>query len=324
MPRSHDLTMAGLLLAAGGLLHVVLTIAPRAIGRFAAVTLGGMDGGLAQQSLAPLVGTWLGTCTPILAGGAAGGFVVGVFQSGGVAAKAKFFDFTRISPGPRLRSLFGSTEGLTNLAVALVKAAIVGLVVISYLRGTWRDSLAHSHSTISIQASLLSGAIVGLLIRVAGIMALIGVGDWGLSWFRLERQLRMTNQEMRDDLKEDAGDPMIRAQRRRRHRELARQRSLKHVATADVVMVNPTHYAVALSYVARRMRAPRVVAKGANAMAEQIRQIARRSGVPVLEQPPLTRQLFRRVKVGNEIPPELFEAVAAVLAVVYRIRRRTA
>jgi len=126
---------------------------------------------------------------------------------------------------------------------------------------------------------------------------------------------------VRDELKEQMGDPQVRSRRRRKQRDLVQQRSIKNVAKADVVLVNPTHYAVALAYDSAKMAAPRVLAKGADRLAEKIRGKARHHGVPVVSNPPLTRKLYAAVDVGRDIPEDLYHAVAVVLAHVYRKRR---
>ncbi len=132
----------------------------------------------------------------------------------------------------------------------------------------------------------------------------------------------MTKQELKREMKEDDGDPMLRSRRRRRHRELARGRARVEVPRADALVVNPTHVAVALRYRRDEGRAPRVTAKGKGVLAELMRELARENGVPIVQDVPLARLLYRKVKVGGEVPAQTYKAVAAVLAFVYRLGGR--
>jgi flagellar biosynthetic protein FlhB len=140
--------------------------------------------------------------------------------------------------------------------------------------------------------------------------------------WELDRTLRMTREELREEQRETEGDPTVRALRRRRQRELARRRMMAEVRRADVVITNPTHYAVALRYDPARMRAPVVVAKGRSLLAERIKAVAAAAEVVITENPPLARELYRAVPIGRPIPPALYQAVAEVLAFVWRVKRR--
>jgi flagellar biosynthetic protein FlhB len=143
-----------------------------------------------------------------------------------------------------------------------------------------------------------------------------------LARWRLERQLRMTKQEVRDELKKMEGDPLVKQRRRQIQRRLMIQRIRNEVPKADVVVTNPTEYAVALKYDEATMQAPRVVAKGVDLLALRIREIAQASGVPIVQRPPLARALYASVDVGKDIPPAFYRAVAEVLAYVYQLARR--
>nr|BAL53943.1 flagellar biosynthesis protein FlhB [uncultured Planctomycetota bacterium] len=155
----------------------------------------------------------------------------------------------------------------------------------------------------------------------AGLCLLaLGLADYAWQRWRYERQLMMTRWELKEELRQDEGDPHMRARLRKLMREMSQRRMLQDVAQATVVLRNPTHVAVALRYERTTMSAPQVVAKGAGALAERIIEIARHHGVPILERPPLAQALFRLVPVGQEIPPVLYLAVAEVLAFVYRQR----
>lgn len=160
-----------------------------------------------------------------------------------------------------------------------------------------------------------------ILARVALLATLIAAADYVATRVRTERAQRLTRQELKQEHKEMEGDPLVRMHRRRRHRELSRNRMLLEVTTADVVVTNPTHLAVALRYTPGEP-APRVVAKGAGRFALKLRRLAARHGVMIREDPPLARELYRRCRIGRFVPPALYEAVAVVIALAYRRRRR--
>jgi flagellar biosynthetic protein FlhB len=160
-----------------------------------------------------------------------------------------------------------------------------------------------------------------MLVRLAALAAILAAADFAVVKLRTGRTLRMSKQETRQESKEEEGDPQVRAHRRRRHAEISRHNMIRETATADVVLMNPTHLAVALRYAANEP-APRVVAKGSGALALKLRATAYRNGVMVHEDKPLARAIFSRCKVGHFVPAVLFEAVAVVLAAAYRRRRR--
>jgi flagellar biosynthesis protein FlhB len=168
-----------------------------------------------------------------------------------------------------------------------------------------------------------AGALVYSLGWRAGAVALFAAAlDYGYGWFRHEKSLKMTRQEIRDEYRRQEGDPFVKGQRRRAARALL-HKHLAAVKQADLIVTNPTHFAVALRYDREREAAPVVVAKGADFIAARIREVAREHEVTIVENPPLARALYRAVDVGRVIPPEFFRAVAELLAYVYR-RRETA
>jgi flagellar biosynthetic protein FlhB len=151
-------------------------------------------------------------------------------------------------------------------------------------------------------------------------LLVIATADYGYQWWRTQRDLMMTKQELKEEMKNTEGNQMIKSARRRR-RSVSKKKMLADVPTADVVVTNPTHLAIALRYHRKTMRAPRVVAKGIRLNAERIRDIARQHQVPIIENKPLARMLFRHARVGGEVPASLYAAVAEVLAWVYRVNR---
>ncbi|MCW5963000.1 MAG: EscU/YscU/HrcU family type III secretion system export apparatus switch protein [Bryobacterales bacterium] len=161
-----------------------------------------------------------------------------------------------------------------------------------------------------------------LLWRASGLFLVLGIIDFARSHYRYQRDLRMSRQEIRDEMKEVEGHPMIKARMRRLQREMLRKQMLREVPTATAIIVNPTHFAVAIRYEPQSMQAPRVVASGLDHLALRIRQLGRRHDVPIIENPPLAQALYRNAQVGQEIPEQLYRAVAEVLAYVFQLKQQ--
>jgi flagellar biosynthesis protein FlhB len=228
-------------------------------------------------------------------------------------------DFTRLSPLAGVKRLLG-LRGATELGKALLKCLLVGGVCTAVVAWLFGDVLALGRmaprAAIGRGASLLSWAFVWL----CASLALVAIVDVPLQLFQYKRSLRMTRQELRDEAKEHDGRPETKQRIRQMQQAIARRRMMHKVPTADVVIVNPTHFAVALKYDAHRMRAPLVVAKGADLVAQNIRRIAEEHRVPVFESPKLARALYRSTDLNREIPAGLYLAVAQVLSYIFRVR----
>ncbi|MGP8096150.1 MAG: flagellar biosynthesis protein FlhB [Steroidobacteraceae bacterium] len=228
-------------------------------------------------------------------------------------------DFSRMSPIAGLKRLFG-LRGATELGKALLKFLVVGGVCAAIVSWLFADVLALGrmapHAAIGRGAGLLSWAFVWL----CASLALIAMVDVPLQLYQFKRSLRMTRQELRDEAKESDGRPETKQRIRQMQQQLARRRMMHKVPTADVVIVNPTHFAVALKYEPKNMCAPRVVAKGVDLVAQNIRRIAEEHRVPIFESPKLARALYRSTDLNREIPAGLYGAVAQVLSYIFRIR----
>ncbi len=229
----------------------------------------------------------------------------------------------RLDPLKGLKRLF-SGEVLSRLALGLLKVAAVGMVAYYTLAGQVGRVLAAGTTETRALFGLGAGAVYDLALRLAVVLLILGLIDYLLSRRRLERQLRMTKQEVREELKKMEGDPLIRQRRRQLQMKLALQRIHAEVPRADVVVTNPTHYAVALKYDEQTMTAPKLTAKGKDFLAERIRRLALEHGVPLVQRPPLARALYAGVEVGKEVPPAFYRAVAEVLAYVYGLAGRKA
>jgi flagellar biosynthetic protein FlhB len=229
-------------------------------------------------------------------------------------------DWERIDPlkgFTRILSLHGVIEMLKAIAKTVVVGGVAAWVI-------WHNSGA----VLSLAAEPLGAGMAHLVhllgtsfLIMAGSIALIAAVDIPVQIWDHERKLRMTREEVRQENKETEGDPHVKAHIRSQQREMARRRMMAEIPKADVVVTNPTHYAVALRYQDGAMRAPRVVAKGAHLLAAHIRALAEEHRVPILEAPPLARALYRHAELGDEIPAALYTAVAEVLAYVYQLRR---
>jgi flagellar biosynthetic protein FlhB len=228
-------------------------------------------------------------------------------------------DFLRLSPLSGLKRLFG-LQGASELGKALLKLVMVGGVCATVIYWLFGDVLALGRMTprdaIGRGASLVSWAFVWL----SASLALVAAVDVPLQLFQFKRSLRMTRQELRDESKELDGRPEVKQRIRQMQQAVARRRMMHKVPKADVVIVNPTHFAVALKYDPQHMRAPLVLAKGADLIAQNIRRIAEEHRVPIFESPKLARALYRSVDLNQEIPAGLYLAVAQVLSYVFRIR----
>ncbi|ATY85011.1 flagellar biosynthesis protein FlhB [Kyrpidia spormannii] len=251
---------------------------------------------------------------------AAAGLATGFIQVGGLFAfKAVSPQWKRISPLEGFRRLF-SLRSLVEGAKMILKIAILGGIGYSLARQIFESS----GSLGGMDPTALAGWTGDQLWNVAleASLALLGLAILD-AWYQrvsFERQLRMTKQEVKEEFKRTEGNPTIKRKIRERQRALAQRRMMQEVPKATVVITNPTHYAVALRYEPESMDTPVVIAKGADVWAWRIRETARRYGVPVVENPPLARRLHAMVEIGEAIPEVLFQAVAEVLAYVYRLR----
>jgi flagellar biosynthetic protein FlhB len=227
--------------------------------------------------------------------------------------------WSRVDPGQGLRRLL-SGRAAVDLVRSLLKLFAVGAVAYITLRAHWAALVGMGRDGAG--AAALGRVLWDLWLGIGLVFLLLAGFDYAYQWWQHEKSLRMTKQEVRQESKELEGNPQLRARVRALHRQMATRRMMVEVRRADVVLRNPTHYAVALRYDSRRMRAPRVVGKGERLLAGRIIDEATRHGVPVVENPPLARALFKMVAIGREVPRDLYRAVAEVLAYVYGLKGR--
>jgi flagellar biosynthesis protein FlhB len=229
-------------------------------------------------------------------------------------------DLTKVfsAGGGKIARLF-SKQLWADLGISLVKLVTVAWTVWSVMRDEFMTLPSLLFARTDAQFSMLFGPLTKGAVKVLTVMALWAGVDIALTRYRFNQKMKISKAEARREAKEDEGNPQIKAKRRRRHRELSRGRARIEVPRADAVIVNPTHIAVAIRYRADEDAAPRVTAKGKGVLAEMMRELARENGIPIVENIPLARLLYKRVKVGRSVPADTFKAVAAVLAYVYRL-----
>ena len=258
---------------------------------------------------------------PLMAAIAAVALIGGMAQTGGViSVQAVKPQASRLSPLKGAKRIFASKQTLVTLAKSVLKFAIIAGIALLTMRSR-QDDLVMMGLQHDLGPSLrtLTGIGFDIMLRVALALVVLGLADYLFQRYQLMSQLKMTRQEVRDEVRQTEGDPQIRSRMAAVRRSFL-TRVMQAVPRADVVITNPTHYAVALKYDTTADTAPRVVAKGERLLAQRIREIAMEHGIPIVENPPLARAIYRAVPVNHEITADLYEAVAAVLAFVYRLR----
>jgi len=261
----------------------------------------------------------LAVVTPVgavMAAVAAAALAVGMVQTGGLSlhAGAVAFKLDRVNPLTNVKNLF-SLRAAARLGKSLIPATLLAVFAVQRIA---RQLSLPPFSTERLQS--LGADIFGLLQAAAWLLFAWAVVDYAVEWQSRESRLRMSKQDLRDEFKETEGSPQIRSRIRGLQRQMRRRQVKADVGRAAVVLTNPTHYAVALGFDFTTMEAPKVLAKGRNLLAEEIKAEARWAGVPIVENPPLARSLYRSVEVGQAIPIDLYAAVAAILAYLYRQR----
>lgn len=237
-----------------------------------------------------------------------------------ISTKALMPKFDRINPIKGFGRIF-SMRSLVELVKAIAKTIVIGGVAVLIIWHNKEEVMALLTVPVDSGISQTGEYLAMSFLLTVGAMALIAVIDVPFQIWEHAKQLRMTKEEIRKEHKEDEGDPFVKARIRGLQREAARRRMMAEIPNADVIVTNPTHYAVALKYKSETMRAPTVVAKGVHLLAARIREMAEEHRVPILEAPPLARALYYHAELESEIPEKLYTAVAEVLAYVFQLRR---
>ncbi|HEX8941071.1 MAG TPA: EscU/YscU/HrcU family type III secretion system export apparatus switch protein [Candidatus Limnocylindrales bacterium] len=321
--RSHEFSM-GLTLGVGVLaLSSLLPGAASELAMTLRATFVELDGRAGSAALLGHLGAGFGQVLAltlplallVMVAGVAGNLVAGGLV---LSPQAVRFDLSRLNPMSGLARL-ADRQALVRLLLACAKLAVLAAIAWQVLSGRVAALLATGGASAATIASVALSAIFQLGLAMTVLLAAIALVDFVVQRRRASQQIRMTKEEVKQESKDQEGDPLIRGLRRRRARQLAFARMMDAIPTADVIVTNPTHLAVALRYDSLTMRAPRIVAKGQRLMAQRIKEIARRNGVPIVEDKPLARALFSR-PIGAEVPPHLYRAVAHLLVVVQQAR----
>jgi flagellar biosynthetic protein FlhB len=255
----------------------------------------------------------------ILVGLLVTGVVVNVAQTGFLWSSKKIgFDFKRINPLSGLKRIF-SSHGLIELLRAALKLVVIGWVAYGYLSGNIAQIIAMSQYDLPTATRTFFDMAMGLALRVGEIYLVVAAADYAYQRWDFMHNMRMTKEEIKEEYKRAEGDPFLKGRIRAQMRRMARGRMMANVPKATVVVTNPTHLAIAIEY-RKGMSAPKVLAKGAHYSAQRIVALARQHNIPVVQNIPLARAIFKRIDIDQEIPPDLYLAMAEVLAYVYRMK----
>lgn len=326
--RSPDLTAAAVLLGGIVLLQwqgasVVAALRGVTEHLFSHAVLTDHDAGSVGELLLAVGAAAARAVLPVMIGVALVAVLINVVQVGLFASSKRLKpNFKALSPANGIKRILGGGNGWMQLAMNLAKLGLVAAVAYSAVQGRIDEILLVQQLSYLQIVGLSAEVLYAVALRLTILLLVLAVLDYAWQRFRKEKQLRMTKQEVKDELKRMEGDPLLRQRRRQIQLQGAMQRMRSAVPTADVVVTNPTEYAVALKYDEGAMTAPRVVAKGRGFVAQNIREIAIANGIPILERPPLARALWRTVQVGQEIPEQFYAAVAEILAYVYELTGR--
>ncbi|MBC8094596.1 MAG: EscU/YscU/HrcU family type III secretion system export apparatus switch protein [Akkermansiaceae bacterium] len=257
---------------------------------------------------------------PVVLATALGGLLAGAIQNRfNTAPEALDPNWERLNPVEGFKRIF-SMRSAAPTAISIVKMAVIIALTYSEIRSVLDDPIFTTSVSVYRIAEFLAQTSLSIFLRVSLALLVIAAADYGYQWWQTQRDQMMTKEEVKEEAKNSEGNSQIKAARRRRKGKSKKQ-MLAEVPTADVIVTNPTHIAIALRYDRKTMRAPRVIAKGIRLNAQQIREIARQHQIPIIENKPLARMLFKHAKVGAEVPANLYAAVAEVLAWVYRVNR---
>lgn len=326
VPRSTDLAAAAGLLVG---LFLLQAMAPDLFSGMLAITrFVGDDNSTRPESLVPFANLVFGSAGRLLLPFLALLFVLSVVasiaQTGPLVTWKRLKpDLTKLSPLNGLKRI-ASLDSLHKLFLSLIKLAFVLTVAWVTIRGMLRQMIESSGMEPAALLALCGQLMFTLALRIVLVLLVLGLVDYFYQRWQTEKKLKMTKQEVKDELKRMEGDPIVRQRRRQVQMQLAMQRLAAEVPKADVIVTNPTEFAVALKYDESTMSAPRVLAKGADLLALRIRQLAAQHRIPIVQRPPLARALFAACEVGDEVPPLYYKAVAELLAYVYRITGRLA
>lgn len=325
VPRSKELNTllslfaaaVGLIFLGAGLLHELGHLMKTALG-FNPQTLNSVD--TMYAAVAHSIQLGVASLLPIFALFVASAFI-GPAVMGGLNFSTESLSpkFDKLDPLKGVQRMFGLSS-LVELVKAICKFLLVGAAAVTIIYYSLTDLIALGLQSFVSAAAHVGELLMWSFIGFSAVLILVALIDVPYQLWQYKDQLMMTRQEVKDELKDSEGRPEVKGQLKRLQRQMADQRMMDAVPKADVIITNPTHYAVALSYNQDGWGAPRVVAKGQDFVAQRIREVAAEHEVPLFEAPPLARALYFMVKVGQEIPNDLYRAVAQVLAYIYQLK----
>lgn len=227
--------------------------------------------------------------------------------------------FNKLNPVNGFKRIF-SANSLVELVKSVLKILLIGYVSYSYIKGKQSQFLIIYDLDMISAISLIGKTVIDLGIRISLIYMIIAIADFAYQKYKFAKDMRMTKQEIKEEYKNQEGNPEVKGRIRQKMREASQRRMMQNLPKADVVITNPTHYAVAISYDADEAPAPIVIAKGEDYLAQKIKEVAKDNDIEIVENKPLARMLYANVDIGAQVPPELYAAVAEVLAYVYHIK----
>ncbi|GIP33083.1 flagellar biosynthesis protein FlhB [Paenibacillus sp. J2TS4] len=225
----------------------------------------------------------------------------------------------KLNPVEGAKKMFG-LRSLVQFLKTVFKLIVIGTIVFVTLWGKKRELMGLAHLPLESILSFVAKVMVELGVKIGLVLIVLAIFDYMYQKYEHEKGLRMSKQDIKDEYKKTEGDPLIKSKIKERQRRMAMQRMMQEVPKADVIITNPTHYAVALKYESGKMEAPTVIAKGADYVALKIREIGKANGIVIMENKPLARALYDRVELNESIPGDLFQAVAEVLAYVFKLK----
>lgn len=250
------------------------------------------------------------------------GIVANIMQTGFLFTQESLKpQFNKINPITGFKNIFSRQRLLTSLK-NIILLGVLSFISYSFILDKQSDLLSLPYMSYSDILATIGQILSQLVIRILAVVAVIAAMDYAIQYIEFMRNLKMTKQEVKEEYKQMEGDPFVKGKRRQKQREIAMSRMASAVAESTVVVTNPTHFAVALKYVHETDLIPKVMAKGVDFKAQKIKELAKENDVPIIENKPLARALYRDVEVEQEIPLELYKAVAEVLAIVYNLEKK--
>lgn len=282
------------------------------------------EGGLSVQAAAGLIASVtlksLIIMLPFMAFGFVVTLLVSIVQVGWkVSTKPMKPELSKLNPLNGFKRIF-SKDSLFELVKSILKIVIIIYIAYTSIKDNANDLFALYDLGLNQAVALVGTLIINTGIKISIVYLVIGLADFIYQKHKFNEDMKMTKQEVKDEYKNTEGDPQIKGRQRRKMQEVSQKRMMQDVPKADVVITNPTHFAVALKYEAKVSSAPVVLAKGEDYLAQKIKEVARENKIEIVENKPLARMLYHNVDVGAEIPPELYQAVAEVLAAVYKAK----